>query len=166
MASYFYAMMRILRLEKALQATIHQQPFRDLKLNARQKACVRDIKDDNLFKAMYRLLRAVFPAIRLLRYCDSSKPVMDKVYYLVKRTTAAIEKSIEALNDEKLFVVDKNMGELDAETEQVFGSDTDDETDSPSSLSATATTMATTTRVAATTTIVIGKYLCVDYYFL
>ena len=131
MASYFYAMMRILRLEKALQATIHQQPFRDLKLNARQKACVRDIKDDNLFKAMYRLLRAVFPAIRLLRYCDSSKPVMDKVYYLVKRTTAAIERSIEALNDEKLFVVDKNMGELDAETEQVFGSDTDDETDVP-----------------------------------
>ena len=56
---------------------------------------------------------------------------MDKVYYLVKRTTAAIEKSIEALNDEKLFVVDKNMGELDAETEQVFGSNTDDETDIP-----------------------------------
>ena len=50
---------------------------------------------------MYRLLRAVFSAIRLLRYCDSSKPVMnkDKVYYLVKRTTAAIEKSIDKYYD-------------------------------------------------------------------
>ena len=47
---------------------------------------------------------------------DSSKAVLtDKVYYIVKRTTTAIDKLISTMNNEKLFVTDTNMTELDAE---------------------------------------------------
>ena len=49
------------------------------------------------------LLRAVFPALRCLRYCDSNIPAMDKVYTLTHRTSIAIEKSIDALNDTDMF---------------------------------------------------------------
>ncbi len=46
---------------------------------------------------------AVFPALRALWYCDSNTPCMDKLYYLSHRTTVAIEKSQDDLNDKSLF---------------------------------------------------------------
>ena len=52
---------------------------------------------------MYILLRAVFPALRALRYCDSNMPCMDKLFHLSHRTMVAIENSLEHLNDESLF---------------------------------------------------------------
>jgi hypothetical protein len=52
---------------------------------------------------MYILLRAVFSALRALRYCDSNTPCTDKIYYLSHRTTVAIENSQDDLNDERLF---------------------------------------------------------------
>ena len=56
-----------------------------------------------LFKALYILLQAVFPAIRALRFTDSNQPMMDKIYFFSKRTESALEKSIEFLNCEEIF---------------------------------------------------------------
>ena len=98
-----YAMIRALRLRQPLTATIHQQKFVDLNLNESAKAAVRDIKDDKFWKCIYILLRAVFPALRLLCYCDKNKPSMDKIFFLSHRTTVALEKSEEFLNDKTLF---------------------------------------------------------------
>ena len=123
MATWFYAMIRLLRLRLPLQATIHQQQFLDLKLNGTAKAAVRDIADDAFWKSMYILLRAVYPALRALRYCDSSKPMMDKLYFLSRRTTEALKKSEQSLNNEDLFrgmVVDRR---LQCEGTIVFGED-------------------------------------------
>jgi len=103
MALWFYAMIRALRLRQPLTATIHQQKFVDLNLNESAKAAVRDIKDDKLWKCIYILLRAVFPALRLLRYCDKNKPAMDKIFFLSHRTTVALENSEQFLNDKSLF---------------------------------------------------------------
>ena len=103
MALWFYAMIRLIRLQQPLKATIHQQQFLDLALTTSAKGAVQDIKDDNFWKCMYILLRAVFPALRALRYCDSNTPCMDKLYYLSHRTTVAIEKSQDDLNDKSLF---------------------------------------------------------------
>jgi hypothetical protein len=74
-----------------------------LALTNSAEEAVHDIKDDNFWKCMYILLRAVFPALRTLGYCNSNTPCMDKLYYLSHRTMVAIEKSQDDLNDESLF---------------------------------------------------------------
>jgi hypothetical protein len=66
-------------------------------------AAVRDIGDDKFWKCIYIVLHAVFPALCLLRYCDKSTPAMDKIFYLSHKTTIALRKSEEFLNDEALF---------------------------------------------------------------
>ena len=103
MALWFYAMMRLLRLKQPLLATIHQQKFVDLKLNETVAMAVQDIENVDFWKCLYVILRAVFPALRLLRYCDKSKPAMDKIYFLSHRTTQALEQSESVLNDRDLF---------------------------------------------------------------
>jgi hypothetical protein len=49
----------------------------DLNLNNSVRAAVLDIKDNRFWKCIYMLQHAVFPALRLLCYCDKSKPAMD-----------------------------------------------------------------------------------------
>jgi hypothetical protein len=128
MALWFYAMIRLLRVRKALTATIHQQKFVDLSVKENVHAAVCDITDEKFWKCIYIVLHAVFPAFRLLRYCDKSTPAMDKIYYLSHRTTIALEKSEQDLNDESLFgdmTLDSN---LHRETD-MMGCDSDDDDD-------------------------------------
>jgi hypothetical protein len=119
-ATWFYALMRILRLRDALLATVHQATFKDLAKTDVIRAAVVDIKDDQLFKAMYFVLRAVFPAIRALRFCDKGEPCLDKIYYLSKRATVAFDRSKELLNDPDLFKleIDEQLKEY---TDDVYG---------------------------------------------
>lgn len=120
-ATWFYAMMRILRLRDALLATVHQASFKDLAKTDVVRAAVVDIKDDQFFKAMYYVLRAVFPAIRALRFCDKGEPCLDKIYYLSKRATVAFDRSKDLLNDTELFELE--IDELLEEyTSDVYGS--------------------------------------------
>ena len=84
-------MMRLIRLQQPLKATIHHQKFLDLTLTNSAKGAVQDIKEDNFWKCMHILLHAVFPVLRALRYCDSNMPCMDKLFHLSHRTTVAIE---------------------------------------------------------------------------
>ena len=96
-ATWFYAMMRLLCHEQVLKATIHQHKLRELMKNYKNKEAIRgvveDIRDKKFFKCMYVVLRAVYPALRALRYCDSNEPMMDKLYFLTHRTTEALKKS-------------------------------------------------------------------------
>jgi hypothetical protein len=103
MALWFYVMVRLLPLQQPLAATIHQQKFIDLNLNNCVRAAVHDIKDDKFWKCMYVLLSALFPALRLLHYCNKSKPAMDKIFFLSHRTTLTLEKLEEFLNNRNLF---------------------------------------------------------------
>ena len=103
MASWFYAMMRVLCHKDVLKATIHTLQFRESAKNEKVRGAVRDIENDAFFKALYILLRAVFPAIRALRFTDSNQPMMDKIYFFSKRTESALEQSIEFLNCEEIF---------------------------------------------------------------
>jgi hypothetical protein len=75
------------------------------------------------------VLRAVFPALRLLRYFDKSTPAMDKIYYLSHRTTIALEKSEEFLNDEALFGEMSNSCNLYRERNDLGGDSDDDDDD-------------------------------------
>ena len=133
MASWFYAMHRLLRLRGALMSTIHQAKFATISLvktDDRVREAIQDINDPDFWKAIYQLLRAVFPALRALRYTDSSKPSMDKVYMLCHRLTQALNASKEGLNNEHLFPGDIEanllremdvLAEEDDEEEEVNG---------------------------------------------
>jgi hypothetical protein len=129
MASWFYGMMRLLRLKQPLKATIHQSQFRELNLNASAKAAVHDIEDEKFWKSLYVLLRAVYPALRALRYCDCNTPVMDKIYFLSHRSTDAIARSQEHFDEVGLFsadgLADADMG---AEVNQIYEGEIGDNT--------------------------------------
>jgi hypothetical protein len=115
MALWFYAMMCLLCLKQALSATIHQQKFVDLTLNNSVRAAVCDIKDDKFWKCIYILLCAVFLALRLLCYCNKNKPAMDKIFFSSHRTTLALNKLEEFLNDKSLFTSIKSDSNLTQE---------------------------------------------------
>jgi len=103
MAMRFYAMIHLLRLEQPSKATVHHQKFRSLHLNESAWMAILDIQEAKFWKCLYVLLRSVFHALKLLRYCDADKPSMDKMFFLLYRTTLSIEKSIKTLNDNELF---------------------------------------------------------------
>jgi hypothetical protein len=108
MATFFYCMHRILRQRRALLATIHSPQWANVSLNARGKKAVKDIEDPSMFKGIYFLLRAVFPALRALRLADSNRPGMDKIFFLSNRTSQAIINSEEDLADQELFPISAN----------------------------------------------------------
>lgn len=120
-ATWFYAMMRLLRMRNALLATIHQAKFRSLTLNDRARHAIMDIEDPVFWKAQYAILRAVFPSIRVLRYCDSNTPAMDKLYSLSHRTSVAIGLSLTSLNDTTLFGPLSPSDGLGLEENEVYG---------------------------------------------
>ena len=121
MQPFFYAMIRVLRCQAPLLATIHQAKFSELLLNDRVRSAVIDIEDKTFWKAIYALLRAVFPALRALRYRDGNTPAMDKIYHLSHRTSIAIEKSCENFNDIDLFgPIEGNSDDLAIEEDEVF----------------------------------------------
>ena len=131
MAGWFFAMIRLLRLEMPLKATIHQQKFRSIaNLNESARMAVMDIQEPKFWKCLYILLQSVFPALKLLRYCDANKPSMDKIIFLSHRTTQAINKSLDSLNDKELFgslTPDRNLTRGDINLDGA--NDSDDEVD-------------------------------------
>ena len=122
-ATWFYAMVRVLRLKPVLLATVHNVEFRKLTLPRRARLASRDVVNAGYFKAMYILLRSVFSALRLLCYSDSNTPALDKAGFLTHRTSVAIEKSVDLLNDSELFLEgeDGEEQEFKDEVEAVFG---------------------------------------------
>lgn len=80
-----------------------------------------DIEDPLFFKALFVLLRAVFPAICALRYSDSNTPMMDKIYFLSKRTVLSLTSSIDALNNPDLFGKFVDHDELGDEMCKIWG---------------------------------------------
>ena len=69
----------------------------------------------------------MFPALRALRFCDASRPVMDKIFFLLHRTTEAIKRSQEVLHDPNLFGALKTDRNLGAEGNVILGEESDDD---------------------------------------
>ncbi len=89
-ATWFYAMHRALWMKPVLKATIHNPSFVSPSKIDRVAGAINDIEDEVIWKAIYFLLCAVFPALKVLRYCDSNIPAMDKIYFLVKQVDEAL----------------------------------------------------------------------------
>jgi hypothetical protein len=132
MALRFYAMVCLLRFRQPLAATLHQQRFVDLTLIDSVRGAVHDIKDDKFWKCVYLLVCAVFPALRLLCYCNKIKPpAMDKIFFLSHRTTLNLKKLEEFLNNTNLFGSLRSDSNLTKEGNIVLGEggDINDEED-------------------------------------
>ena len=122
MASWFYAMMRVLHHNDILKSTIHTLKFRDLMKNDKIRGAVMEIENEVFFKALYILLHTVFPAICTLCFTDSNKPIIDKIYVFSQRTETALEKSIVFLNDtEVIGAFAKGDDTLADEIDEVWG---------------------------------------------
>ena len=73
-------------------ATIHTVEFKDLEKNDVTRAAIKDISNPQFFKAIYVLLRAVFPALRVLHFCDKGEPCLDKIFLLISSGNGGIGK--------------------------------------------------------------------------
>ena len=122
MASYFYAMFRILRLKSVLGVTVSSDEVKKLSLTKRTQACIKDIKNEKFFRACYAVAKVTYPALKLLRCCDKASPVMGVLYHLSLRTTAALEHQAETLNEPHLFALGAD-GDVQQEVDEVFGPD-------------------------------------------
>ena len=68
MASFFYAIARLLRLKDVLITTVYPPEFAKLDLNAQAKAVARDIQNPKFFQAIYAVCSiVVLPNILLLQ---------------------------------------------------------------------------------------------------
>ncbi len=85
-----------------------------------------DIEDKKFWKCLYILLCSVFSALRSLCFCNASRPVMDKIFFLSHRTTQAIERSQEFLNNSNLFGALTMDSNLIAEGNVILGSNNGD----------------------------------------
>ena len=95
--------MRRLQIKDPLLSTVHSASFKDLEKTDVIHAAIFDITNPKFFKALYILLRAVFPAIRVLRYCNKGETCVDKLYYLTYCAADAISRWKSLLNDPELF---------------------------------------------------------------
>ena len=103
MAGFFYAIHRALRLRKALKSTVRSAHWDDLLKKDIMVRASADLCFDKFWKACYILTRAIYHLLKLLRFSDSNKPGMDKLYYSLHQTRLSFLKSKDALEDTSLF---------------------------------------------------------------
>lgn len=130
MASVFLSLARSLRLMKPLRSTVNSAKWESHDRTAIMNRAAADINNDKFWKQVYVVLRALWPILKCLRLCDSNKPGMCKVVYLMQKTREALEKSKADLDDLTLFTVNTDVAidEEDAE----FSDDEDDEEEASS----------------------------------
>ncbi len=71
--------------KEALLANVYSPYFATLDHIAKTALAIQDIESNQFWKAVYCLLRAVFPPLRAFRSCDVNKPAMDKIFIVVIR---------------------------------------------------------------------------------
>lgn len=113
-------------------------------MNETAKLATRDVENPLFFKAMYTILRAVFPALKLklLCHCNTNRPTMDKIFFLAHRTTVVLQPSVNILNNDDLFgkveYADEN---LYLQAKEIFGDEDDVSVDSEDDEDQTPNTM-------------------------
>ena len=95
MAGHFIAFQRMLRLKDAIASTITSSEFISLKV-AKDEMVL--LKDPMLWECLADIVRAAFPALRVLRLADKKTAGMDKLYYYVRKTDVTITTGAEKLN--------------------------------------------------------------------
>ena len=120
-------MHRSLRLRPALLATIHAKAWDSVELTVPIRKAVIDIENEQYWKALYFLLRCVWPALRALRLGDANRSGMHMIYYLSHLTSKHIEQSAGLITDSGLSLLLGNNSKDDDENDFSECGLTDDE---------------------------------------
>jgi len=141
MAGEHIALLRLLRLKDALKSTVTSAEF--LALND-FKVPAAVIGNDNFWKYLFLMCRALYAAMRVLRLADQKTPAMDKLYYYVLQADRMLLQYLKeaeehvssgALSDVTLDAMTfvSGMSEEDAmEVNSVENDDSDDDSDGSS----------------------------------
>ena len=99
MAGYFIAMHCILQLRDPLLATINSVHFKAITSKKKMLNAVSELLlDPEFWNSLQISLRALFPPLRVLRLADKFLAGMDKLFYYVRMTDKALQKSADNLD--------------------------------------------------------------------
>ena len=146
MAGIHIALLRVLRLKPALQATVTSPEFKELRVF---QGIATVLLTDSFWVYLFLMCRALYAPMRVLRLADQKVPAMDKLLYFVRQTNRIMPKYLreaehhaksltaglmEVIRDEKDLaseVVDSDGDEdsEDEDMEEEEGSDEDDDED-------------------------------------
>lgn len=117
---YWYAFHRLLKLQHPLVATINTPEWvHDVTFNKKkgQKAKVEVLlHSESFWKEVRIMVELLFYVIKLLRFSDSNKPGMDKLYYYASLTTEYLDTRRHLLDIDNVFQnseIEENMEEFD-----------------------------------------------------
>jgi hypothetical protein len=133
MAGHFIAFQPMLRLKDAISSTITSSEFITLKV---AKEETKLLKDDMIWQCIEDLVRAAFPALRVLRLADKQIAGMDKLYYYVRKTDLTLTTKANNLNQIASKEVELKLKSFFSSCDGGLnenGSDDDDFSDSSSS---------------------------------
>jgi hypothetical protein len=123
-------MHRMLRLRDPLLATINSVQFKGIISKKKMLNAVSDmLLDTEFWKSLRIALRALFPPLRVLRLADKCSGGMDKLYYFVRKTDEAMQKSADDLDLMTYFTGRETDDEGDGDSDGDGGSDDDSDGD-------------------------------------
>jgi hypothetical protein len=131
MAGHFIAFQRMLRLKNAILSTLASSEFINLKV---AKEETKLLKDDLIWQCLADIVRAAFPALRVLRLADKKNQGMDKLYYYVRKTDVTLTTQANDLNKIASAEVKTKLKTFfksyENDTDSVSGDDDDSDGDS------------------------------------
>ena len=126
MAGEHIALLRLLRLKNALQATITSKEFMDLKVF---HSVTQILLNPEFWKYLYVMCRALYAPMRVLRLADQKSAAMDKLYYYVLQTDRMLEKYITDAEERADLLLTQNTREAMDTTQPAGTSDAKEEED-------------------------------------
>ena len=105
MAGYFAAFTRLLRLKDPLLEAVRSQQYKkmsekspDKKKATKMKWAKNLLLNKSMWKRLFTICQAVYPALLILRTADKSEAGMHVLYYHLRKCKEAMKKHINKLN--------------------------------------------------------------------
>ena len=126
MAGEHIALLRLLRLKNALQATITSKEFMDLKVF---HSVTQILLNPEFWKYLYVMCRALYAPMRVLRLADQKLAAMDKLYYYILQTDRMLQKYITDAEEQADVLLAQNTWKAMETTQPTGTSDAEEEED-------------------------------------
>ena len=127
MAGEHIALLRLLRLRNALGSTILSKEWKDLRIFNADCAI---LMNQDFWKLLFVMGRALYAPMRLLRLADQKTPAMDKLYFYVLQTDRMLPKYLQDAEDHtRVFLTKETMSAMIANSTAGLTSGSGDEDD-------------------------------------
>ena len=129
MAGIHIALLRVLRLKPALQATVTSPKFKELRAF---QGIATVLLTDSFWVYVFLMCRALYAPMRVLRLADQKVPAMDKLLYFVRQTNHIMPKYLREAEHHAKSLTDGLMEVIRDEKDlasEVVDSDGDDDSE-------------------------------------